>query len=68
MKSDLRSLQFRLAATRARLLATQTGTGLATALAILIGGLAAEMTLDWLVHLPWLARACFSLPALGGAG
>ena len=67
-KSELRQLHFRLAATRARLLFTQLGAGFAAAASLAIGGLAAEMTLDWLVHLPWLARACFSLPALGGAG
>jgi hypothetical protein len=67
-KADLRQLQFRLAATRARLLFTQMGAGFAAAASLAIGGLAAEMTLDGLVHLPWLARACFSLPALGGAG
>jgi hypothetical protein len=68
IKRDLRQLHFRLAATRMRLLLTQTGTGLAAAASLLIGVFAGEMTLDWLVHLPWLARACFSLPALGGAG
>jgi len=67
-KRELRQLLFRLAATRVRLLLTQTGTGVATAASLLIGVFAVEMTLDWLVHLPWLARACFSLPALGGAG
>jgi hypothetical protein len=67
-KGELRQLHFRLAATRARLLFTRMGAGLAAAASLAIGGLAAEMTLDWLVHLPWLARACFSLPALGGAG
>jgi hypothetical protein len=67
-KRELRQLHFRLAATRVRLLAAQTGTGAATALSILLGVFAAEMMLDWLVHLPWLARACFSLPALAGAG
>lgn len=67
-KRDLRQLHFRLAATRLRLLATQTGTGLATAAALLIAVFATEMALDWLVHLPWLARACFSLPAIAAAG
>jgi len=67
-RRELRQLHFRLAATRARLLLTQTGTGLVTAASLAIGVFTGEMTLDWLVHLPWLARACFSLPALGGAG
>jgi len=67
-RRELRQLHFRLAATRVRLLATQTGTGVATAVSVLLGVFATEMTLDWLVHLPWLARACFSLPALAGAG
>jgi hypothetical protein len=67
-KRDLRQLHFRLATTRLRLLSTRTGTGLATAASLLLGVFAAEMTLDWLVHLPWLARACFSLPAIAGAG
>lgn len=66
-RSELRQLHFRLAATRARLLLTQAGTGLSTAASLAIGALAAEMALDWLVHLPWFARACFSLPAVGGA-
>ena len=65
--SELRQLQSRLAETRARLMGTQAGTGLAAAASVLIGVFAAEMTLDWLVHLPWVARACLSLPALGGA-
>ena len=68
MRKELRQLQFRLATTRARLLATQTGTGMVTAISLLVGVFAAEMTLDYLVHLPWLARACFSLPALAAAG
>jgi len=66
-KAELRQLQFRLVATRARLLLTRAGAAFALAATIAIGGLAAEMTLDWLVHLPWLARACFSLPAIGAA-
>ncbi|HEX4084082.1 MAG TPA: DUF4175 family protein [Chthoniobacteraceae bacterium] len=67
-KGALFQLRLRVAATRARLLAAQAGTGAVTAASLLIGVFAAEMTLDWLTHLPWLARACFSLPALGGAG
>ena len=67
-KKELRQLHFRLVATRMRLLLTRTGTGLAAAASLAAGVFAAEMTLDFLVHLPWLARACFSLPALGGAG
>ena len=67
-RRGLRQLRFRVAATRTRLVASRLGTGLATALGILIAAFAVEMTLDWLVHLPWLARACFSLPAIAGAG
>jgi len=67
IRREMRQLQFRLAATRARLVLTQAGTGMAMAASLAIGGLVVEMTLDWLVHLPWLARACFSVPALGGA-
>lgn len=66
-RAELRQLHFRLAATRARLLLAQAGAGVAAAASLAIGALAAEMMLDWLVHLPWIARACFSLPALGGA-
>jgi hypothetical protein len=66
-RSELSQLQFRLAATRTRLLLARTGAGVAAALAVGIGGLCAEMALDCLVHLPWLARACFALPTLGGA-
>jgi hypothetical protein len=66
-QSELRQLHFRIVATRARLLLTRMGSGFAMAASLAIGGLAAEMTLDWLVHLPWLARACLSLPAIGGA-
>ena len=67
IRREMRQLQFRLAATRARLVLTQVGTGVAMAASLAIGGLVVEMTLDWLVHLPWLARACFSVPALCGA-
>jgi hypothetical protein len=67
-KGALFQLRLRITATRVRLLAVQAGTGLARAAALLIGVFAGEMTLDWLTHLPWLARACFSLPAIGGAG
>lgn len=67
-KSELRQLRRRVAVTRVRLLLAQTGTGLATALCLVTAVFATEMALDWLVHLPWLARACFSMPALGGAG
>lgn len=66
--AELRQLRARLVATRARLLLAQTSTGLARAAAVLIGAFAAEMTLDFLAHLPWPARACFSLAALAGAG
>lgn len=66
-RTELRQLHFRLAATRARLLLARAGAGIAGAASLAIGVMAAEMTLDWLVHLPWIARACFSLPALGGA-
>jgi hypothetical protein len=67
IRRELRRLQFRLAATRARLVATRIGAGIATAASLLLGIFAVEMTLDWLLHLPWLARASFSLPALAGA-
>jgi hypothetical protein len=66
-KAELRQLHFRLVATRARFVLAQLAMGLAAAVALAIGLLTIEMTLDWLVHLPWLARACFSLPAIGGA-
>ena len=42
----------------------QIGAGLAAAACLLAGVLAGEMTLDWLVRLPWVARACISLPAI----
>jgi len=67
LKKEMGQLRLRLAATRLRWLAAQVGAGKALALAILVGGLSLEMALDWLVHLPWLARACLSLPAIGGA-
>ncbi|MGA3171708.1 MAG: hypothetical protein ABSE62_11930 [Chthoniobacteraceae bacterium] len=65
---QLRQLRLRLMATRARLLFVTAATGLAKTAAVLIGAFVAEMTLDYLVRLPWLARACISLPALAGAG
>lgn len=67
-RRELRQLRFRLAATRVRLVAVQVMTGMGMALAWLVGIFTAEMALDWLVHLPWVARACFSLPALGWSG
>jgi hypothetical protein len=67
-KAEMRQLYLGLVATRARLVLVRAGAGIAGAASLAIGVLAAEMTLDWLVHLPWIARACFSLPALGGAG
>src|ERR1700677_2541158 len=66
-KTELRELYYRLAGTRARVMTGRGGGGLWGAASVAIGIFAAEMTLDWLVHLPWIARACFSLPALGGA-
>ena len=66
-KTELRQLYFRLAGMRVRMMAARVGAGVAGAASLVIGVLAAEMTLDWLVHLPWIARACFSVPALGGA-
>src|SRR5271170_1411366 len=65
---QLRQLRFRLMATCARLLFVTAATGLARAAALLIGAFVSEMTLDYLVRLPWLARACVSLPALAGTG
>lgn len=65
---EFRRLRLRLAATRAWLVFNRAGTGLATVLTLVIAVLAGEMTLDWLVHLPWLARACLVVPAIAGAG
>lgn len=66
-QADLWQLRVRLVATRARLLGIQFASGLTAFAVLLLGGLTVEMMLDWLVHLPWLARACFSLPAIVGA-
>jgi hypothetical protein len=67
-KKELRQLRLRLTTTRMRMLVAQAGAGKTLALALLIGGMSVEMGLDWLVHLPWLARACFSLPVIGSTG
>jgi hypothetical protein len=65
---QIRSLKRRIVAVRVKRSIVKTATGIAIALAALIGLLLGEMLLDVLVDLPWLARAVVLLGTLGGSG
>jgi uncharacterized protein DUF4175 len=65
---DIRSLLDRIAVVRRKKTAVAVSTGVTMAIGAVVAILAAEMLLDWLVEMPWLARLVVLLAALGAAG
>lgn len=68
LNRDIRSLQRRIGAVRAKRTSVVVATGIAMAVTAFVGGFATEMLLDFAVNFPWLVRALFFLATVGGTG
>jgi len=66
--AQLKSLQARIVAVRQKRGMVKMITGIASALALLVGAITLEAVLDDLVELPWLGRAFILLTTLAGSG
>ncbi len=66
--AQIRALTLRIGAVRQQRSTVWVGGGIARSVTVLLAVLGGEAVLDWLVELPWLARALALIAALGGAG
>jgi hypothetical protein len=66
--ADLAELKERLAAVRAKKTRVAVTEGLLLCCLGLLGYLLIEMSLDWLIELPWIVRCLMLLVALAGVG
>ncbi len=65
---DLRALLARVGDVRREKIGVSMATGLALVIGLIVATLTAEMLFDWLVELPWLARALVLAGLAGGVG